>query len=136
MLLITDVSSRVPVTLETSHAAAILAGTNGATPRLIDYPEEVRPVEGERVVTNNVANAFPAGLPVGTVHYVAPNQPVVEPYATLDHVGVVRLFDYGLSGIPAPEAPGRVPGRDSVPLPPEGSAAGHGPELGTGVVTG
>ena len=108
VMLITDMTSRVPVTLEASHAAAILAGTNAAAPRLMDYPEDVRPEEGERVVTSSAANAFPAGLPIGTVHYLAPNEPVVEPYARLDHVTMVRLFDYGLSAIVPPEAPGRI----------------------------
>jgi rod shape-determining protein MreC len=108
VMLITDMTSRVPVTLEASHASGIVSGTNAAAPRLMDYPEDIRPEEGERVVTNSAANAFPAGLPVGTVHYVGPNQVVVEPYAQLDHVTVVRLFDYGLSRIVAPEVPGRV----------------------------
>ncbi len=119
VMLITDMTSRVPVTLEASHASAIVAGTNAAAPRLMDYPEEIRPEEGERVVTSSVAGAFPAGLPVGTVHYLGPNEPVVEPYAQLDHVTVLRLFDYGLSGIVPPEAPGHVspesPGRIGPP---------------------
>ncbi len=121
VMLITDMTSRLPVTLEASHANAIVAGTNAAAPRLMDYPEEIRPEEGERVVTSSVAGAFPAGLPVGTVHYLGPNEAVVEPYAQLDHVTVLRLFDYGLSGIVPPEAPGHVlpesPGR-MAPQPP------------------
>lgn len=108
VMLINDMTSRVPVMLEASHAPAIVAGNNSAAPRLMDYPEDVRPVEGERVVTSGVANAFPAGLPVGTVHYLPSGQPVLEPYARLDHVSILRLFDYGLSAITPPEAPGRV----------------------------
>ncbi len=129
VMLITDMTSRVPVTLEASHANAIMAGTNAAAPRLMDYPEEIRPEEGERVVTSSVAGAFPAGLPVGTVHYLGP-QAVVEPYAQLDHVTVLRLFDYGLSGIVPPEAPGHVspgvPGRTPVPSPPPAPHAAPG----------
>jgi hypothetical protein len=34
--------------------------------------------------------------------------PEVEPAALLDRLEIVRLFDYGLQGIVAPEAPGRV----------------------------
>ena len=109
VLLITDMDSRVPVMLEASHAGAIVAGTNAASLRLENYPEDIRPEEGERVVTSSVADAFPAGLPVGTVHYVSPNLPVVEPYAALDHVSSVRGCDYGLAGIAAPDAPGHVP---------------------------
>ena len=61
------------------------------------------PAEGERVVTSAEANAFPAGLPVGTVHYSASNVPEVEPAARLDRLEVVRIFDYGLRGIVPPE---------------------------------
>jgi len=117
LMLINDMTSHVPVTLEGSHAGAILVGTNSAAPRLMYYPEDVHPEEGERVVTSSEANVFPAGLPVGTVHYLSPNEPVVEPYAHLDHVGIVRLFDYGLSQITPPDAPGRVPQKAAPTLP-------------------
>src|SRR5260370_23537268 len=66
VLLMTDMNSRVPVTLENSRARAMLMGTNGARPRLMYWPEGVMPVEGERVETSAEANVFPAVLPVGT----------------------------------------------------------------------
>ncbi len=105
VLLITDINSRIPVTLESSRARAILIGTNGARPRLAYWPEEQPPVEGERVVTSAEANAFPAGLPVGTVHYTSRNTAEVVPAARLDRLEVVRIFDYGLHGIDAPDSP-------------------------------
>lgn len=104
ILLITDLNSRIPVTLENSHARAILTGTNGPRPRLMYWPEGVQPAEGERVVTSAEAAAFPAGLPVGTVHYSSSNVPEVEPLARLDRLEVVRLFDYGVRGVLPPEA--------------------------------
>jgi len=109
VLLITDMNSRIPVILEGSRARAMLVGTNGDRPRLMYWPEGQVPAEGDRVVTSAEANAFPAGLPVGVVHYTASNVPEVEPLARLDRLEVVRLFDYGLRGIVPPEAPGRVP---------------------------
>jgi rod shape-determining protein MreC len=104
VLLLTDLNSRVPVILENSRARAILVGTNGARPRLQHWPEGVQPVEGERVVTSAEAGAFPAGLPVGVVRYSASNVPEVVPFARLDRLEVVRLFDYGLKGVIPPEA--------------------------------
>jgi rod shape-determining protein MreC len=104
VLLITDMNSRIPVILEGSRARAILAGTNGSRPRLMFWPEGVTPVEGERVVTSAEANAFPAGLPVGVVHYTVNGGAEVEPLARLDRLEVVRLFDYGLRGVLPPEA--------------------------------
>jgi rod shape-determining protein MreC len=103
VLLITDMNSRIPVILEGSRARAILTGTNGPRPRLMYWTEGVQPTEGERVVTSAEANAYPAGLPVGTVHYSSNNVPEVEPAARLDRLEVVRLFDYGVHGVVAPE---------------------------------
>jgi len=107
VLLITDINSRVPVTLESSGARAMLIGTNGKQPRLMYWPEGTSPAEGEPVVTSAEANAFPAGLPVGTVHYTGPNAAEVEPAARLDQLAIVRLFDYGLHGVLPPEASAR-----------------------------
>ena len=104
VLLITDLNSRVPVILEQSRSRAILVGTNGSRPRLLYWPEGAPPAEGERIVTSAEANAFPAGLPVGTVHYSANHVPEIEPAADLSRLDFVRLLDYGLSGIEPPEA--------------------------------
>lgn len=111
VLLITDINSRIPITLESSRARAMLVGTNNARPRLMFWPEGSMPVEGERVVTSAEAGAFPSGLPIGVVHYNASNVPEVEPYARLDRLEIVRIFDYGLSGVQPPEGPARIPER-------------------------
>ncbi len=108
VLLITDLNSRIPVILENSRAHAILIGTNGPRPRLLYWPEGTLPQEGERVVTSAEASAFPANLPIGTVHFTSANVPEVAPMAMLDRLEVVRIFDYGLGGVVAPEAPSRV----------------------------
>ena len=107
VLLITDMNSRIPVILESSRARAMLVGSNGPRPRLLYWPDGARPVEGDRVVTSAEANAYPAGLPVGTVRYVGANVPEVEPLARLERLEIVRLFDYGLRGLAEPETPAR-----------------------------
>ncbi|GBQ49871.1 rod shape-determining protein MreC [Komagataeibacter sucrofermentans] len=128
VLLITDSSSRLPVTLESSHAAAIMAGDSSALPRIIFYPQDNVPIEGERVVTNGEIESLPAGLPVGHVHYLRPGQPVVVPAADLDHVDMLRVFDYEDSVVP-PDAPGRVPlpaTGGAMPLPAHPDQGLHG----------
>jgi rod shape-determining protein MreC len=107
VLLITDMSSRVPVILESSRSRAILAGTNGPLPRLLYWSEGIVPKDGERVVTSADANAFPANLPVGTVRYNAKGVPEVEPDARLYALDIVRVFDYGQNGFAAPEVTAR-----------------------------
>ncbi|NHO57603.1 rod shape-determining protein MreC [Acetobacter lambici] len=109
ILLITDIASRLPVELESSHAAAIMAGDNSPLPRLLYYSQDTRPIEGERVVTSDQAGAFPSGIPIGSVHYLHPGQPVVQPFARLDRLTMLRVFDFGQSEIEPPEAPGHVP---------------------------
>jgi rod shape-determining protein MreC len=105
VLLLTDLNSRIPVILERSRARAILVGTNGPRPRLLYWAEGAQPAEGERVVTSAEANAFPANLPVGVVHYSAANVPEVEPDAKLDQLEIVRVFDYGLHASSQVEPP-------------------------------
>jgi len=111
VLLITDLNSRIPVILENSRAHAILIGTNGPRPRLMYWPEGTMPQEGERVVTSAEASAFPANLPIGIVHFTSANVPEVEPAAMLNRLEVVRIFDYGLGGVVAPEAASHPPER-------------------------
>jgi rod shape-determining protein MreC len=75
------------------------------------WPEGTMPQEGERVVTSAEASAFPANLPIGIVHFTAANVPEVVPAAMLNRLEVVRIFDYGLGGVVAPEAASRPPER-------------------------
>ncbi|MGN6947951.1 rod shape-determining protein MreC, partial [Neisseria sp. P0014.S009] len=65
--LLTDPSSRIPVTILPSGQHALLTGDNTALPALdfIESPENLRP--GDRVVSSGDGGVFPPGLPVGQV---------------------------------------------------------------------
>ncbi|WP_112308680.1 rod shape-determining protein MreC [Pseudogemmobacter bohemicus] len=67
VILITDTSSRIPVTIQPSGQKALLSGDNSSLPLLdfIESTDEVRP--GDRVVTSGDGGVFPAGLLVGQV---------------------------------------------------------------------
>ena len=67
VILLTDTSSRVPVTIQPSGQQALLIGDNTAAP-VIDFIEDadqVRP--GDRIMSSGDGGVFPAGLLVGQV---------------------------------------------------------------------
>jgi rod shape-determining protein MreC len=118
VLLITDLNSRIPVVIESSHANAVLAGDNSARPRLVyaGRPDTIR--IGDRILTSGEGGVFPPGLPVGVVAALDQG-PRVEPYVELSQLGYVLVVDYGLSGAlpqPVPVAAAR-PGRRSKSAP-------------------
>jgi rod shape-determining protein MreC len=94
VLLITDLNSRVPVAIGVKGEPALLVGNNGPDPSLLYWAPGDPPAEGAMVLTSAVGGAFPAGLPVGVVHYNAQNDPVVLPLADLGALRLLRLFCY------------------------------------------
>lgn len=67
VMLLTDTSSRIPVTIQPSGQKAILAGDNTLNPPLdfLDSTDMIRP--GDRVVSSGDGGVFPADLLVGQV---------------------------------------------------------------------
>ncbi len=65
VILLTDTSSRIPVTIQPSGQQALMAGDNTAAPviEFLEAPDQVRP--GDRVMTSGDGGVFPAGLLVG-----------------------------------------------------------------------
>src|SRR6202041_1452730 len=97
VLLITDLNSRIPVTIESTHAAAVLAGDNSERPRLLYLPAGDAVKVGDRVVTSGEGGVFPPGLPVGVVSATDAVGLRVEPYVELSQLGYVLVADYGLA---------------------------------------
>ena len=92
VLLLTDPSSRVPVTLQPSGQRAVLTGDNTTLPLLdfVEAPEEVRP--GDRVVSSGDGAVFPAGIPVGRVVTGRQGRERVRPAADISKLEFLRLI--------------------------------------------
>src|SRR5205807_3200695 len=83
VLLITDLNSRIPVVIESSHANAVLAGDNSERPRLAYVAEPDTVKIGDRILTSGEGGVFPPGVPVGMVAALDPGGARVEPSAEL-----------------------------------------------------
>lgn len=107
VLLLTDLNSHIPVELEETHERAVLDGDNSEQPRLVYLPQKTEVKIGMRIVTGGAGGVFPPGLPVGVVTSVAGDIIRVEPYAELARLELVRIVDFGLSGVlPQSAVPG------------------------------
>ena len=99
VLLLTDISARVPVVIERTRDQAVLAGNNSDNPELQYLPRDVDIKVGDRIVTSGVGGNFPVGLPVGEVTRVGDGHILVQLYAQLERMENIRLVDYSLPGI-------------------------------------
>jgi rod shape-determining protein MreC len=99
VLLLTDLNSRIPVSIDSTHERAILAGDNTDRPLLIYLPPHSKPQPGDKVVTSGDGGVFPPGLPVGVIGSVDGNTVRVEPSTDLSRVEFLKIVDFGLSGV-------------------------------------
>jgi rod shape-determining protein MreC len=98
VLLITDLSSRIPVTIAGSGDRAIMAGDNSSSPRLFYLPPDAVLSAGAHVITSGHGGVFPPNLPVGIVTETGHGTYGVVPIADLGRVNYVRLVDFNLKG--------------------------------------
>jgi rod shape-determining protein MreC len=116
ILLITDLNSRIPVTVEGAQVAAVLAGDNSERPRLLYANARDRIKVGDRVVTSGEGGVFPPDLPVGIVAALGSDGARIEPFVELSQLGYVMVVDYGLArGLPEPVPVARRRPRRAMP---------------------
>ncbi|MGX0902597.1 rod shape-determining protein MreC [Roseovarius sp. MBR-79] len=95
VILLTDTSSRIPVTVQPSGQRALLIGDNSLAPLLdfVEAPDQVRP--GDRVLTSGDGGVFPAGLVAGQV-FADPGGRmrlrIAADYERLEFLRVLRSF--------------------------------------------
>jgi rod shape-determining protein MreC len=67
VILLTDLNSRIPVTIEPGNAQAIMAGDNSPTPMIETLSRGTPLKDGDQVVSSGDGDILPAGLPIGVV---------------------------------------------------------------------
>ena len=67
VILLTDLNSRIPVTIEPGNAQAIMAGDNSPTPAIETLSRGTQLNAGDQVVSSGDGDILPAGLPIGVI---------------------------------------------------------------------
>jgi len=118
-LLLTDLSSRIPVIIEGANLKAILAGDNSDQPTLEYLPPGSRLTAGARVLTTADGGVLPPGIVVGTV-VRGTSSPRVSLYTSERRADFVRVLKYvapvDVDADPAPPAAG-APDTPAAPSP-------------------
>ncbi|SPH24317.1 Cell shape-determining protein MreC [Defluviimonas aquaemixtae] len=92
VILLTDSSSRIPVTIQPSGQKAMLVGDNSPAPpvEFVESPELVRP--GDRVISSGDGGVFPAGLLVGQVELGTDQRLRVRLSADYERLSFLRVL--------------------------------------------
>jgi len=69
VILLTDLNSRIPVSIQPGNVQAMLTGDNSGAPLLVVSAQGVRLRYGQQVVTSGDGAILPAGLAVGKVYW-------------------------------------------------------------------
>lgn len=67
VILLTDLNSRIPVTIEPSNAQAIMAGNNSRAPTIEALSQGVELKPGDQVISSGDGDILPTGQPIGVV---------------------------------------------------------------------
>jgi rod shape-determining protein MreC len=118
VLLLSDLSFRLPVLVERSREPAILTGDNSPMPRLAMIQSVAGIQAGDRIITSGHGGSFPVGIPIGVVASAGEGGIRVRPLGDVVRLEFVRVIDYGISGLVTGPAP--APEKFGPPAPPEG----------------
>ena len=93
VILLTDLNSRIPVTIAPENAQAIMAGDNSPTPAIETLSQGRQLKPGDQVVSSGDGDILPAGLPIGTIVAVGGGYRVAL-YADQSTTQDVQILDF------------------------------------------
>ncbi|MBI1326909.1 MAG: rod shape-determining protein MreC [Alphaproteobacteria bacterium] len=100
IILLSDISSRIPAVVEDTTIQAVAAGTNGETLSLAHLPTNTVIEEGARLLTSGRGGMLPEGLLIGTVHKQGDNY-IVKTAAHPDQAAYVTVLQPVIAPAPA-----------------------------------
>ena len=137
VILLTDLNSRIPVTIAPGNRQAILVGDNTAMPSLDTLSQIVTLRPGDQVMSSGDGGLLPPGLPIGTVveqggryrvalladaassedvEVLAFRQPPEQPPATAELPAVAAGLPPATATPPAPAAPATAQAQPVAPI--------------------
>jgi len=97
-LLLTDISSRVPVSISSNEVQGILIGQNHKKPRVF-YLKNISELKvGDLVVSSGKGGIFPSNIPIGTLARINQKKQYIEIdlFERADSLSRVRIINYKL----------------------------------------
>ena len=92
VLLVTDLNSRIPVTIQNTRTKAILAGKNDDLMRLEHLPVDSGLTVGQRIVTSGDGGQLQPGIPVGEIAEISGDGVWVRPLGDIGGVSHVQVI--------------------------------------------
>jgi rod shape-determining protein MreC len=92
VLLVTDMSAKIPVFVGRSGDRALMEGDNDRLPRLRFLPRDPHFSAGDRVITSGEGGLLPAGIPVGMISRIAGGRVDVAPAVDWDRLDFVQVL--------------------------------------------
>jgi len=101
VLLVTDLNSHIPVTIQNTRTKAILAGKNVELLKLERLPIDSGLTVGQRIVTSGDGGQLPPDVPIGVIVEVGADGVWVKPLSEIEKITYVQVInadvDRGLS---------------------------------------
>jgi rod shape-determining protein MreC len=94
VLLLTDLNSRIPITIEGARYRGIMAGDNTDKPRIEYLPPTAQVQVGDRLITSGDGGFLPPGLAIGLVTSVDGGLIRAQPFVDWNRLDVVSLVRY------------------------------------------